>query len=252
MQERKEWIDIQYRVHFLAPFHLGTGVANGLLDHGIARQASASDEEDGLLYIPASTLKGIIRDQCEQVATLAGFPQRDPHQRGTIVQSMTEHPVDLVFGTRRHPGSIWFNDGRLTPEQRELLADARARAAPPIGWQSTHRTRVALSRLRGTALTGRLFNLELGLPGMKFDARIRGHARGMPIPGAEELATTSTLLLVAGLLMVDRIGGQKSAGGGRCEIEITSLQIDREEVPPAELLQHLEALSSVTEGRMGA
>lgn len=253
MHERKEWIDIQYRIHFLAPFHLGTGVANGLIDHGIARQQSASSEEDGLLYVPASTLKGVIRDECEQVAELAGFPRRDPHQLGTNNPRMTQHPVDIVFGTPRHPASISFNDGRLAHEQRALLADARARAAPPIGWQSIQRTRVAVSHLRGTALTGRLFNMELGLPGMKFDAIIRGQIQDVPIPGAEDVATCSTLLLVAGMLMVDRIGGQKSAGGGRCEIEISSLHINQKAVSPNALLEHLETLGALAAERgMGA
>lgn len=245
MEERGEWLEIHYRIRFVTPFHLGTGVTSGLIDSTTARERTASRIDDGLLYVPASTLKGTIRDHCEQIALLAGFPGRDPYEASTAYTPMPNHPIDRLFGSARRPGTLWFADGRLVEEQQQLLADALARAMPPLGWQSFYRTRVALSHIRRTALTGRLFSVELGLPGMEFEASVRGRVQGQPIPGAEELATCPTLLLVAGMLMVDRLGGQKSSGSGRCELNITSLRINDKEIAPETLLQHLEVLSVV-------
>lgn len=245
MTERSEWLQIRYRIRFLTPFHLGTGVSSGFLDRTTARQSASSGTDNGLLYVPASTLKGVIRDCCEQVAQLAGFPERNPHDLASGHIRYTHHPIDRLFGSSRRPGTLWFSDGQIVDEQRQLLADSIARALPPVGWQSSYRTRVALSHTRRTALTGRLFTVELGLPGLEFEATIRGRVQGAPIPTAPDLATCPTLVLVAGMLMVERVGGQKSSGSGRCELKFTSLRVDDYEISPEMLLEHVESLRDV-------
>lgn len=246
MTERSEWIDLRYSVTFETPFHLGTGLPVGLIDHGIARERTA-DSDNGLLYIPASTLKGVIREQCERVAELAGLDGRDPYGLEGPNDSAAphgEHPVDLVFGAPRKAVDVWFGDGRMAEEHRQQLQDARARAAPPVGWQSVERTRVALSRRRRTALIGRLFNLELGVPGLRFDARIHGRVKGPALQDCPQPVALPTVLLLAGLLMVERIGSQRSTGAGRCTLHVHSLTVDGVDRRPEELLQHLPTVAA--------
>jgi hypothetical protein len=53
------------------------------------------------------------------------------------------------------------------------------------------------------------------------------------------------LLLLAGILMVDRIGGNKSTGKGACTLEITQIKVNEETYSKDEWatwLDHLEKL----------
>ena len=58
----QDFINIAYQIQFETPFHLGTGLRRGLLDRSVCRDVN------GYLYIPGSTLKGVLREKCEQIA----------------------------------------------------------------------------------------------------------------------------------------------------------------------------------------
>ena len=55
-------IRIDYTLAFQTPFHCGTGIRSGLIDRTIVRDSA------GFLYVPGSTLKGVLREYCEQLA----------------------------------------------------------------------------------------------------------------------------------------------------------------------------------------
>ena len=59
--------------NFETPFHLGTGLRRGLLDRSVCRDAN------DYLYIPGSTLKGVLREKCEQLARIFELPVVSPH-----------------------------------------------------------------------------------------------------------------------------------------------------------------------------
>ena len=52
---RTDRIQIGYELEFSAPFHCGTGIRSGLIDR------SATRDGGGYLYVPASTIKGVVR-----------------------------------------------------------------------------------------------------------------------------------------------------------------------------------------------
>ncbi len=59
MQTDRLWI--AYDLTFATPFHFGTGIRKGLVDRTLIR------DDDDLLYVPGSTLKGVLRERCEQL-----------------------------------------------------------------------------------------------------------------------------------------------------------------------------------------
>ena len=60
MQTDRLWID--YDLTFATPFHFGTGIREGLIDRTVIR------DDGGYLYVPGSTLKGVLRERCEHIA----------------------------------------------------------------------------------------------------------------------------------------------------------------------------------------
>ncbi len=59
---RTDRIQISYALEFSAPFHCGTGVRRGLIDRSVTRDGGR------YLYVPGSTIKGVVRELCEQLA----------------------------------------------------------------------------------------------------------------------------------------------------------------------------------------
>lgn len=81
-------------IHALSPLHAGTGQGVGVIDLPIARE-KATD----LPYLPGSTLKGSMRDECES-------------------NSQTKANCEMFFGkggddSESHAGSAIFTDQRL-------------------------------------------------------------------------------------------------------------------------------------------
>lgn len=82
-------------IHALSPLHAGTGQGVGVIDLPIAREKATN-----LPYLPGSTLKGSIRDEC----------QSNPQ---------TESSCETIFGPKKpdadstYAGSAIFTDQRL-------------------------------------------------------------------------------------------------------------------------------------------
>src|SRR5581483_4906004 len=55
MAMKLDRISITYDMTFETPFHCGTGLRAGLIDRTIVR------DHDGYLYVPGSTIKGVVR-----------------------------------------------------------------------------------------------------------------------------------------------------------------------------------------------
>ena len=79
----QDFINIDYQIEFETPFHFGTGLHRNLLDRSVCRDAN------DYLYIPGSTLKGVFRERCEQIARLVGLRAgRAMLQVGSCVQQL--------------------------------------------------------------------------------------------------------------------------------------------------------------------
>ena len=241
---RTEHIQIDYCLHFTSAFRFGTGLRQGLINRVVARDAK------DYLYVPGSTLKGVLRERCEQLAELFELEVIDPHAEDLAEVNRDLAIVNRIFGSRFHASSLYFDDAPLIDEQKNWFEpqagnDEYKKTKRPEyrSWQTEKRTQVTISRLTRTAELGRLYNSEYGVKDLKFKGSIYGLLSGFRIE-EEQPGTYSLLLLLAGLcsLDFDRLGGNKSTGAGLMALEISRLTVDGQALEAKGLLDKLEEL----------
>ncbi len=241
-------IQIRYALTFDALFHLGTGVSAGLVDRTVIRNAS------GYVYVPASTLKGVLREHCEQLCRFYTENAQDdgvnvsiPHnaKAALIDFGNTQTLISHIFGTPLRPGNLRFNDAVQTDThiyESKDLADKNNGIYKEM--QISTLTQARIDRLTHTAVDGALYTSEFGIPQLTFMGTIKGQLPSTPIerftktvPEQETsytlTPTYSLLLLLAGLLMIERIGGNKSTGKGQCNCVIEEVKLDKMLCPEA-------------------
>ena len=111
--------------------------------------------------------------------------------------------------------NVNFDDAALTREDRDLFTPPPA-LQRELGdrfraWQTEKRTQVSIWRPTGTAEAGFLYNSEYGVRGLRFDGRIVGSVPAADPQPDGAAAPWALVLLLAGLLSIDRIGGSKSS-----------------------------------------
>jgi CRISPR/Cas system CSM-associated protein Csm3 (group 7 of RAMP superfamily) len=246
----REYVRIDYGLHFISPFRFGTGLRKGLIHRVVARNA------DNYLYVPGSTLKGVLRERCEQLANLFELEVIDPHAEDMAEVNPNLAIVNRIFGSRFYPSSLYFDDAQLIEEQKDWFEPQEGDKEYKDGkrpefrsWQTEKRTQVSISRLTRTAIPGRLYNSEYGVKGLKFQGSIYGLLDGFRLEEAartekEEVGTYSLLLLLAGLCSLDleRLGGNKSTGAGLFELELCQLTVNGLPLAAKDLLDKLEEL----------
>lgn len=236
MLRRRERVEVSYQLTFTAPFHCGTGMPAGLIHRSVQR-----DGED-FLIVPGSTIKGAVRERCEDAARRFGLAVSSPHQPHALATFGTPtSPIPTLFGSQVQTGSLFFDDAVLTREWRDFFHpdNQPLQVESYRHGQVVERTRVSLSRLTGTTRPGALFTSEYGIPGLVFDGRISGVVEDWLIDDETTFALT---LLVTGLLAVDCLGAGRSTGGGRCAISTLSVLTDGNPRDLSKLLEGLEVL----------
>ncbi len=253
-------IELNYELHFMAPFHCGTGLRVGLIDRTVVR------DHDGYLYVPGSTIKGCLREQCEWLARLYEVLDpvmreriASPHEKQNTLRAKGQPAtmVTRIFGAPHHPGRLFFEDARQKDADKQEYDDTRDRKTGKGRYKSLQTslyTQVRIDRPTRTAAPGALYTSEFGAPSagasgarnFAFAGSITGWLTCTQIETLEDGPTYSLLLLLAGLHMLDRLGGNKSTGKGKCRIEIKGLKIEDQECSEERWrswLDHLEALS---------
>ncbi|MDQ2716050.1 MAG: RAMP superfamily CRISPR-associated protein [Chloroflexota bacterium] len=221
-------VQIDFNLNFTAPFHMGTGISTNALDRTVVRDAGE------YLYIPASTFKGVLREHCEHLLRFynaaAGEDGADPHDSNAVLREFGRTPalITRIFGSQLHPGTLRFNDIKQDKHTHETYKNI----------QTSVLTQVRIDRITGTAADQALYSSEFGNPILNFAGTIKGQLNCTPI---DELAllveekkeihvlapSYSLLLLLAGLLMIERIGGNKSTGKGQCSCTVTEVFLDK-------------------------
>jgi CRISPR/Cas system CMR subunit Cmr4 (Cas7 group RAMP superfamily) len=217
-------VEINYELQFAAPFHFGTGITAGAVDRTVIR------DSDDALYVPASTFKGVVREHCEHLCRLY-LPNEQvasPHNRYATLLQFGKAPsiINRIFGSPLYPGGPRFNDARQDPTFLSRYKNV----------QTGVLTQVRIDRLTRTAVDKALYTSEFGAPYLFFRGSIKGlldcipvEELAVPVAGEETSPLTpscSLLILLAGLLMVERLGGNKSTGKGQCRCTITNLLLD--------------------------
>lgn len=237
-------LNLKFRITWRGSWHVGNGQSSLLVDRQISRRrratavaavenADAVDERDDrsdtnavsamVPYVPGAQFKGVLRHRCEQLAaTLVdeGKAVIDPHavSRPQILR-LREHfqplrqaqpVIDRLFGTRYQGGCLFVSDA---------LSESNTTAPA-----SQIHTRTAIDRLTGTVRRHHLFSTEItrGTPEETFSGSLRARhpADVMPSVWDADSPPLEYALLIAGLLSIDTLGGDRSAGRGHCSVSI--------------------------------
>jgi CRISPR/Cas system CSM-associated protein Csm3 (group 7 of RAMP superfamily) len=212
-----------------AAWQVGTGLSRGLLDRTTYRNAY------GEVYIPASTIKGRLRNACENIARL--YYKKDDNQlkpcQPPSPQSMCRGSkiciICRLFGSAYVGERLFFEDAALSSELREIYEPADVAQV---------RTRIKLDRRYGVAEKGHLFSTEYAESALSFHANISGNLELTPVDG-DTNHPYELILLAAGVRMVKELGGDKSAGFGACNMAISgNFNVGETQVEPAELIKN--------------
>jgi CRISPR-associated protein Csx10 len=199
----------------LSDWHVGSGAGRpGNIDRLIVRDA------DGLPFVPAKTLRGIWRDACERLARGLDGGETGDWSRF----------VDLLFGSQP---ALSHNDptGRHADPNKKPIESA-LRVSPALLPEALR------DRVKGNQEF--LEAMTFVKPGVRIDRRsgravekqlrFEEMARVDAVLVAEcalrlhsaELREAASALLVGGAKLVERLGGKRRRGAGRCKLEIDS------------------------------
>jgi len=201
------------RITFKSDWHIGEGAGRpGNIDRIVRRYP-----KDGLPYVPGKSLTGIWRDACEQVANgldnsvedgpwqqwvkvLFGGIDHQPEREETPQPRSRHAPQPALLSVRPaffpEPLRSWLC-------RQPAIKEALAFVKPGTSLDSFGVTKKDHLRMEEMICTGAILEaeIELNLP--------KGPER-----------TTALALLWAGARMVERIGGKRRRGAGRCCLEV--------------------------------
>jgi CRISPR/Cas system CSM-associated protein Csm3 (group 7 of RAMP superfamily) len=221
-------LELRLEIEFLSKWRSGSG------EGGLSAQRLIRRDARGWPYIPASTLKGVIRERCERLCrTLAEnyWLPLDPHERdlrrpGAFAPlSQSPSPVETIFGTNYEEGGLFFRDAYLNSEPYR---------------DHFYQTRIRLNRLLGTVKEQHLFTTEYAQP-QTFTTTITGFHRDRALAAFQEGDLPyAYCLLVASILSVEFLGGDKSSGSGRVRLHIPTLKYKGQPRELEEVFEYLE------------
>ena len=253
-------LDIDYRIAWQGRWHVGSGyrsaVANRLQQRCRAPRenprsstkrctsavADRSQQRcrggDGAPFVPGSHVKGVLRHQCERLAVALGVETVDPHagadegDRSLVAHfqplAKSRLLIDRLFGSR-YQGECMFVTDAVPSAQRPLRG-------------TTVAARTAIDRVTGTVMEQHLFTTEIVEAGIDLRGTIRARHPGGVLTQDDDGFPYEYALLVAGLLSLETLGGDKSVGLGRCEVSIEqdALRRNGKCVAPAKALRSFE------------
>lgn len=206
-------LDLQYRIKWMGRWHIGSGYQGVAADRLVRRMGG----RNGIPFVPGSQIKGVLRHQCERLALTLGLDALDPHASSQehsqqlakhfVPLSQSDLVVDRLFGSR-YQGECLFVQNALPKSEGKTHVSVRARTA--------------MDRVTGTVMEQRLFTGEQAEGDIHLYGSLRArHATGILTPeeGTEGFPLEYSLL-VAALLSLDALGGDKSVGLGPCEIHL--------------------------------
>jgi CRISPR/Cas system CSM-associated protein Csm3 (group 7 of RAMP superfamily) len=222
MRKQHFRVVLNYQLRFINAFHCGTGLSNGLIDR------SVSKDKDGYLYVPGSTIKGVLRENCEIIARLFDIPARQPHDESDALKAYNKADIDIVesiFGSRFKESTLFFDNAYMINKE---FFDSQTINQKYLFMQVENRTQTSISRKTGTAKEGALYSSEFGISGLSFSGSIYGTLEGFLNELSEEDLNSpyALFLLIAGINLTEKIGANRTNGMGRCKFLIENLLVD--------------------------
>ena len=233
-------INIDFKIRFQTPFHCGTGMSAGLIDRRVKRN------NNGLIFIPASTFKGVLRNKIEDLIhilnasngnKLINIHPNDSYNTKILFYFHKEHkatPIERIFGSAAKSGSLFFQDLTMVDEDKNFFKTGESGEKYDKLLQVETRTQTTVYRTLNTVKQGSLFSSELGIKDLQFQGRIYGWLNGIPVTLVEtahpHLISYELFFLILGMKLMDKIAADKSTGMGNFEYTDISLSVNSEKV----------------------
>lgn len=238
-------------------WHVGSGFRTAAVDRLVRRFPGRR----GVPFIPGSQIRGVLRNRCEQILLALGGPYSDPHDATTTVERaqapwafqvfypLEELPaecvIDRLFGTR-YDGERIFISNAFPAAVRFHTAEKSSRQAKPADgeegtvrhWRTSAVTRTSMDRLLGIVAERKLFTTEVVSSTAPYRFSLRAYHRDNELTVIEDIPAEYSLL-VAGIRMIDALGGDKSTGLGWCTVEIVGARYQGKEIGEESLLKPL-------------
>lgn len=213
-QVKPQRLDLRYRIAWQGRWHVGSGYQSAAADR--LQRRSGSPGRDGTPIVPGSQIKGVLRHHCERLASTLDLNAVDPHSGAEPGdRSLVAHfrplaesglLIDRLFGSR-YQGECLFVTNALPTTS--LPGNPTAVAA-----------RTAIDRVTGTVREQHLFTTELVEKGVDLRGDIRARHPGGVLTQDGGDFPYEYALLVAGVLSLETLGGDRSVGLGRCEVSL--------------------------------
>lgn len=200
-------VEIKYSLVFRTPVSIFSGLAiAGLVDRMVMRN------NEGLPYLPGSSVKGRWRFFAERLLGSGGLPEglsihgtKEPLCKD-VVNACT---LCKLFGNSAIPAMILVGQAELDDSQRPLFLTLLERNRNPVVYPDTEiRPGIAISRTRRTTLEDHLFFDEAVPSSVTFSGKVRVN---------DAIAAIEKQFLSVSGRLVDRIGGRKAIGRGALE-----------------------------------
>jgi CRISPR/Cas system CSM-associated protein Csm3 (group 7 of RAMP superfamily) len=233
MNGQPQRLDVAVTIAWEAGWHVGSGQGTAAIDR-LLRRRGAGPRGKPSPYVPGSQLKGVLRHQCERLAASLGGLVASPHVVGPAPLpevldnfrplGQSRLIVDRLFGSRFQGDCLFVADALPDGESNQVMR--------------LH-SRTAIDRVSGTARDRTLFVTEIA-PANGLALHTTLQARHLPgvLTQDNDGFPFEYALLLAGLLTLDALGGDKSTGLGKCRITIDTLRWnDRQRYPIGNALQ---------------
>jgi CRISPR-associated protein Csx10 len=195
------------KIKLTSDWHIGAGAGiPGDIDSLVQK------DKDELPYIPAKTLTGILRDACELVAFGLDNGENGVWQQwvnylfgeqpALAKEAIEKEPLPAALSIR----AAYFSDSlREVLKNKPSVKNALTFVKPGISIDSES----------GCAKEDFLRFEEVVRGGALLEAKCE-----LNLPTNQEQQKTAHALLVAGTKFVERLGGKRRRGAGKCELEI--------------------------------
>jgi len=202
-------------VRMESDWHVGIGAGrSGHVDRLVQR------DPDGIPAISAKTLNGMWRDGCERAAWALDEGVRGVWARRVeLVFGALRAPVTGVGGGRPKRSLLQLSAAQLAGPLRERLVGREGGAVELREALTFVKAGVALDPRSGRAREEFLRFEEMARAEMVLEARVVLHDA---LTGEEREAASA--LLLAGLKLVERIGGKRRRGHGRCAMQLVGYE----------------------------
>ena len=225
-------LDLCYHIIWQGRWHVGSGYQSAVADRLLRRLPNNAP------FVPGSQIKGVLRHQCERLALPLDLKVINPHagieedEKNLIKHFMplkkSDLMVDRLFGSRYQGECLFVTNAVPMPSEVESATSVQARTA--------------IDRVTGTVKEQHLFTTEL----TEGDTNLRGKIRARHPAGVltqdEDGFPYEYDLLLAALLSLDALGGDKSLGLGRCKIHLErkSLRWNNQHISLDKILQSFQ------------